>query len=95
MNKKELIDQSAHFFSNLLFTVSSLGLGFHLCLLWAVTREYYQHKSSALSFTENISALNFFNLDLKWSYLWFAYGGLIFAYVCWYIIGKVIGQDQI
>jgi hypothetical protein len=95
MNKKELIDQSAHFFSNLLFTVSSLGLGFHLCLLWAVSREYYQHKSSALSFTENISALNFFNLDLKWSYGGVFAGLLISAYAWWYIIGKVIGQDQI
>jgi len=95
MNKKEIIDQTAHFSSNLLFTVSTLGLGFHLCLLWAITREYYQHKSDALSFTENISALNFFNLDLKWSYGGVFAGLLISACVWWYIIGKVIGQDQI
>tara|TARA_R110000751_G_scaffold64574_4_gene132612 strand:+ start:118 stop:378 length:261 start_codon:yes stop_codon:yes gene_type:complete len=65
---KELVDQSAHFFSNCLFTISTLGLGFHIVLLWAITREYYQHKSDVLSFTENISGLNFWNLDLKWSY---------------------------
>lgn len=65
---KELRDQSAHFGSCFGLTLITAGFGAHIVILWAITREYYQHKDHDYSFTENVAALNFFNLDLKWSY---------------------------
>jgi hypothetical protein len=73
---KELRDQSAHFGSCFGLTLITAGFGAHIVILWAITREYYQHKSSALTFFENITILNYFNLDLKWSY-----GGVVLGII--------------
>jgi len=69
---KELRDQSAHFGSCLGFSllggVPVLGPVLNVWL-WAITREYYQHKDYDLSFMGNVRELKFFNLDMKWSWV--------------------------
>jgi len=73
---KELIDQSAHFASNMLFTILVFVpvLNCLVVLLWAYTREYYQHKDESKSFWGNIPD---FNRDLFWSSIGIAVGLLI------------------
>jgi hypothetical protein len=85
---KELIDQSAHLGSNLLLTVLVFVpfLNILVVAFWAITREYYQHKKDAFTFIENAQRINFFNLDLKWSYTGIVAGTLISTGVWSYII---------
>ena len=91
---KELRDQSAHFGSCL--GLSLIGLipvigSIALVWLFAITREYYQHKSPDLEFVENIDNLKFFNLDMKWSWIGILVGAVINGGVCLFIYIKVIG----
>ena len=88
MNKRSwvmewLVNQPAHFLTAfvplLLILWQPIWFGW-LVILFPLSREYYQRNGR----------VKLWNRDL-----WFAYLGIIFAYVCWYIIGKVIGQDQI
>ncbi|MBT3873811.1 MAG: hypothetical protein HOF77_03280 [Actinobacteria bacterium] len=85
---KELIDQSAHFGSCLLLTIIGtipiIGPIF-LVWLWAITREYYQHKEDFLEPQENFFNLQFFNLDMKWSIAGIALGGCVSG-ILWYLL---------
>ena len=90
---KELIDQSAHFGSCLLFTIIGtipiVGAVF-LVWMWATTREYYQHKKDYLEPHENFTNLNFLNLDMIWSWIGIV-SGVVLSGVLWYfILTKVI-----
>ena len=94
ISRKELRDQSAHFGSCL--GLSLIGLipvigSIALVWLFAITREYYQHKSEHLEFVENIDNLNFFNLDMKWSWIGILVGTVINGGVWTFIYIKVIG----
>ena len=91
---KELRDQSAHFGSCLaLSLVGAIPIIGSIALVWlfAITREYYQHKSEHLEFIENIDNLKFFNLDMKWSWVGILVGAAINGGVCLFIYIKVIG----
>ena len=85
---KELIDQSAHFGSCLLFTIIGMipivGAVF-LVWLWAITREYHQHKEDFLEPQENFFSLKFFNLDMRWSIAGMTLGACISG-VLWYFL---------
>lgn len=82
---KELRDQSAHFISCLLLTLITLGLGAPVVLLWAFTREYYQHKVETDSFWENIPS---WNLDLTWSAAGIVVGIIISIPLWAYLINR-------
>lgn len=91
---KELRDQSAHFGSNVLFTILGnipiLG-GALQSFVWAVTREYYQHKDPTLGFFDNIGRVDLTGLDLKWSYGGIGFGSLIAAGLWVWIILEIKG----
>ena len=91
---KELVDQSAHFGSCLLFTIIGtipiIGPIF-LVWLWAITREYYQHKLDYLEPQENFFKLNFLNLDMKWSWVGIIVGSVISGSLWYFIWIKVLG----
>jgi len=77
---KELRDQSLHCGSCLGFSLLAVVPVFGPLLvvwLWAITREYYQHKKKDKTFRENISKLRFFNLDMKWSWVGLLAGAII------------------
>lgn len=77
---KELRDQSAHFGSCLAFSLlGAIPIIGSILLVWlfAITREYYQHKNDNLEFIENIDNLKFFNLDMKWSWIGILVGAAI------------------
>jgi len=91
---KELRDQSAHFGSCL--GLSLIGLipvigSIALVWLFAITREYYQHKNYDFTFQENLWKLNFLNLDMKWSWVGILVGAVINGGVWTFIYIKVIG----
>jgi len=74
------VDQSAHFGSCLVLTLISLGFGFLIVILWAITREYYQTKETMTevyrvqevkhkpSFNAVMDQVKLFKRDLKFSY---------------------------
>lgn len=77
---KEIRDQSAHFGSCLAFSLlGAIPIIGSILLVWlfAITREYYQHKNDNLEFIENIDNLKFFNLDMKWSWVGILVGAAI------------------
>jgi membrane protease YdiL (CAAX protease family) len=93
ISRKELIDQSAHFGSCL--GLSLIGLipvigSIALVWLFAISREYYQHKSEHLEFVENIYSLKFFNLDMKWNWVGIVVGAVINGGVCLFIFRSVM-----
>lgn len=63
---KEIKDQTWHFLSNFALTLLVFipFVNAVVVILWAFTREYYQHKNHALTFWENIPE---FNTDLFFS----------------------------
>ena len=93
ISRKELRDQSAHFGSCLIFSL--IGLipvigSIILVWLWAITREYYQHKDYDYTFSENISQLKFFNLDMKWNWVGIFVGAVINGVICLFIVKSVM-----
>ena len=91
---KELVDQSAHFGSCLLFTmigtIPIIGPIF-LVWLWATTREYYQHKKDYLKPYKNLSQINFLNLDMIWSWIGIVVGIVISGIIWYFILNGVLG----
>jgi len=90
---KELRDQSAHFGSCLaLSLVGAIPVIGSIFLVWifAISREYYQHKSSNLKFVQNIYNLKFFNLDMKWSWVGILVGAVINGGICLLIVNSVM-----
>jgi hypothetical protein len=93
ISRKELRDQSAHFGSCL--GLSLIGLipvigSIALVWLFAITREYYQHKDYDYTFKENFFTLSFLNLDMKWSWIGILVGAVINGGVCLFIYIKVM-----
>ena len=91
---KELRDQSAHFGSCLaLSLVGAIPIIGSIALVWlfAITREYYQHKDYDYTFKENFSNLSFLNLDMKWSWIGILVGAAINGGAWAFIYIKVIG----
>jgi len=91
---KELRDQSAHFGSCLAFSLlGAIPIIGSIALVWlfAITREYYQHKNYDFTFQENLWKLNFLNLDMKWSWVGILVGAVINGGVWTFIYIKVIG----
>ena len=89
---KELIDQSAHFGSCLGFTLLTvfpyLSAGALVVLVWAITREYYQHKVEGIGFFQNLFHIDFVGLDLLWSYGGIALGLIIG--ISWFFLKGLI-----
>jgi len=85
---KELIDQSAHFSSCLGFSlIGAIPILGPLILVWvwAITREFYQHKKDYLEPQENFFQLNFLNLDMMWNWVGILVGASINASI-WYLL---------
>ena len=85
---KELIDQSAHFGSCLGFSlIGAIPILGPLILVWvwAITREFYQHKKDYLEPQENFFQLNFLNLDMMWNWVGILVGASINASI-WYLL---------
>ena len=85
---KELIDQSSHFSSCLGFSlIGAIPILGPLILVWvwAITREFYQHKKDYLEPQENFFQLNFLNLDMMWNWVGILVGASINASI-WYLL---------
>ena len=93
ISRKELRDQSAHFGSCLALTlvgaIPVIGSIF-LVWIWAITREYYQHKDYDFTFQENFFKLNFLNLDMKWNWIGIITGAVINGGICLFIFRSVM-----